>query len=312
MALLIPIDHGNDSIKTENCRFRSGLTSHKARPPVSDGVLELGEVYYTLSNDRIPYARDKTKDDRFFILTLFAVAQELLAQNRYSPVVEVDFAVGLPPEHYGPLKDRFEAYFKRGNVKFVYDGRPFCIVIRHVIVCPQAYSAVLAMDKEIGELPRVFLIDGGGYTFDIGLLLYGKPNMKFNRSLEEGTITMYNEVARLVNANHDMLLDEDRILAVLLGKEVHLAKDSQRAEEVAHTIKTAAFEHASDVLNKLRELKVDLRSNPAVFMGGAAELFKPVFETSDMVLDARYNLDPKCNVLGYKLLALNRIEKLSQ
>lgn len=312
MALLISIDHGNDSIKTENHRFRSGLATHKVRPPVSDGVLEFGDAYYTLSNERIPYARNKTKDERFFLLTLFAMAQEIKAHDCYSPVVEVDLAVGLPPEHYGPLKDRFEAYFRRGSVKFVYDGMPYCIVIRHVIVCPQGYSAVLAMDKEIGELPRVFLIDGGGYTFDVGLLLYGRPDMKFNRSLEEGTITMYNEVARLVNANHDMLIDEDRILAVLQGKEVHLAKDPQTAEDVAATIKTAAFEHANDVLNKLRELKVDLRSNPAVFMGGAAELFKPVFENSEMVLDARFNLDPKCNVLGYKLMARKRIEKLSQ
>jgi len=305
MAILIAIDHGNDSIKTENHRFRSGLTVHKAQPSMSEGLMEYKGLYYTLSNDRLPYMRNKTKDDRFFILTLFAIAKEL-ARRGISTPAEVDLAVGLPPEHFGPLKETFEKYFKRGSVAFVYDGKPMCIVIRHVIVCPQAYAAVLAMDREIAKLPRVFIIDGGGYTIDIGLLREGRPDMKFNRSLEEGTITMYNEIARLVNAQHDMLIDEDQILAVLTGEEVRLPDD------VVKTIKDLAFEHAKDILHKLRELKVELRSNPCVIMGGAAQLFKPVFDESDMVLDARYELDSNCNVLGYIKMANNRIRKIEQ
>lgn len=305
MAILIAIDHGNDSIKTEHYRFRSGLTAHKAKPSMMDGLLEYNGVYYTLSRDRLPYMRNKTDDDRFFILSLFAIARELADKEICAPV-EIDLAVGLPPEHFGPLKETFEKYFKRGSVGFVYDGKPFCIVIRHVVVCPQAYAAVLAMDQEIAEYPRVFIIDGGGYTIDVGLLREGRPDMKFNRSLEEGTITMYNEIARLVNADHDMLIDEDQILAVLTDCDVRLPED------VIKTIKDLAFEHAKDILNKLRELKVELRSNPCVIMGGAATLFKPVFDDSKMVLAARYELNPNCNVMGYIKMAKNRIRKIEQ
>ena len=39
--------------------------------------------YYTLTDQRIPYRRDKTEDERFFILTLFAIAHEIEAMGQY-------------------------------------------------------------------------------------------------------------------------------------------------------------------------------------------------------------------------------------
>lgn len=305
MAILLPIDHGNDSIKTENFRFRSGLAAHTVRPPMADEILEFQDKLYTLSSQRIPYMRNKTQDDRFFILTLFALAREVLKNGDYSPVMEMDLGVALPPEHFGSLNETFEKYFKRGKVHFVYNGKPFCIIIRYVVVCPQGYAAVLALGQEIEEFSNLFIIDGGGYTVDVGLLQYGVPDMMFNRSLEEGTIIMYNEIERLVGAKHNMTVNEDRILAVLKKKEENLPQD------VLDTIKTAAFDHANDILYKLREIKVDLRSNPCVMMGGVADLYKPVYEKSELVLTPRFILDPKCNVHGIKLMAQNRIKKLA-
>lgn len=305
MAILLPIDHGNDSIKTENFRFRSGLAMHTVKPPMSDEVLEYNNRYYTLSSERFPYMRDKTQDDRFFVLTLFSIAKEILKNGDYSPVLELDLGVGLPPEHFGVLRDRFESYFKRGKVNFIYNSKPFCIIIRHVVVCPQGYAAVLALDQELAELPSLFIIDGGGYTVDIGLLQYGIPDMKFNRSLEAGTIIMYNEISRLVGSKHDMLINEERILSVLQGK------GSDLLEDVVNTIKAASNDHANDILYKLREIRVDLRSNPCVMMGGLVDLFVPVYKESSMILSPRFVTDPQCNVKGIKLMARNKIQKLS-
>ena len=60
----------------------------------------------------------KTEDDRFFILTLFAVAEELHRKERYGEeVVHVSLAVGLPPAHYGAQNQSFIRYFSgRGIV----------------------------------------------------------------------------------------------------------------------------------------------------------------------------------------------------
>ncbi len=74
--MLISIDYGNKQMKTVNCLpFVSGLAESTTKPFGSD-ILMYQNRYYTLSNQRISYKRDKTEDDRFFILTLFGIAQE--------------------------------------------------------------------------------------------------------------------------------------------------------------------------------------------------------------------------------------------
>ena len=104
MSNIIAVDHGNYAIKTESHQFVSGLAEHLVRPPLADDLIEFDGKYWTLSSNRIAYKRDKTKDSRFFILTLFAIAKEL-SQDVDQPMVrDVTLAVGLPPEHYGSGK----------------------------------------------------------------------------------------------------------------------------------------------------------------------------------------------------------------
>lgn len=268
--MLISIDHGNSAIKTMNHTFISGLSEHTIKPPIADEVLEYGGRYWTLSSKRITYMMDKTEDERYFILTLFAIAKEFESSGRYIPVESVDLAVGLPPEHYGVLKDRFLNYFKRENeIRFVYNDKPYCIVINHVMVFPQAYAAVVPQSNLIVNTMRMFIVDIGGYTTDVLLLRNGKPDMQFCRSLESGVITMNNEIARKVNILHNMNIDDEHINAVLCGKETILP------QEVKDAIISETKVHAKNILDQLRELQVDLRSNPAIFVGGGSILLRP-------------------------------------
>ena len=100
--MLISIDHGNKQIKTNHRTFVSGLRESDTKPPFGKDVLFYKGKYYTLTDQRIPYMRDKTADERYFILTLFAVAFELAGtEYRKDEIVDVQLAVGLPPAHYG-------------------------------------------------------------------------------------------------------------------------------------------------------------------------------------------------------------------
>lgn len=68
--MLIAIDHGNKQVKTVHGNaIVSGVQKSKTRPYGRD-VLKYGGSYYTLSAQRIPYQKDKTTDERFFILSL--------------------------------------------------------------------------------------------------------------------------------------------------------------------------------------------------------------------------------------------------
>lgn len=295
--MLVAIDHGNYAIKTVNHSFVSGLSEHTVKPPMTDEILEYEGKYWTLSGRRLNYMRDKTQDERYFVLTLFAIAKELEENGGYQPVERIQLAVGLPPEHYGVLKERFARYFKRDNViRFVYRDRPYSILIDRVMVFPQAYAAVVPQSSQVIHTLRIFVVDIGGYTTDVLLLKNGKPDLQFCRSLETGIITMNNEIIRKVGALHDMRIEDEHISAVLSGKETILPED------VKETIRGATKLHAQDILNQLRELQVDLRSNPAIFIGGGSILLRPYLESSPLVAKASFVESPNANAIGYEML----------
>ena len=296
--MLIAIDHGNHACKSIHFNFVSGLAQHSVRPPMADEVLEYNGEFWTLSGQRLPYRRDKTRDESFFILTLFAIAKELAYVGPLPSAEKVDLAVGLPPEHYGLLKDKFRDYFKRNqSVQFIYNDKPITIMIRDVFVYPQAFAAIAPQKSQLKHHLRLFLVDIGGYTTDVLLLRQGKPDMQFCRSLETGVITMNNDIIRRVGALHDMQIEDEHISAVLAGKETILP------EEVKDTIRKSAEQHAINILNQLRELKVDLRSNPAVFIGGGSALFRDYLEKSPLVASATFVESVNANAIGYQAMA---------
>ena len=267
--MLIAIDHGNYNIKTSHHCFMAGLAEHSVRPPMADEVLEYEGKFWTLSGKRLSYRRDKTKDESYFILSLFAIAREMNYAGNYNSTEKVHLAVGLPPEQYGLLKDKFTAYFKRPqSIYFSYNDKPYTIMIGNVYVYPQAFAAIAPQKSQLKNHLQVFLVDIGGYTTDVLLLRKGKPDMQFCRSLEMGVITMNNDIIRRVGALHDMRIEDEHISAVLADKETILP------EIVKKTIRESANHHAKDILDKLRELQVDLRANPAVFIGGGSILYR--------------------------------------
>lgn len=304
--MIIAIDHGNYAIKTPHHTFVAGVSEHTVKPPMADEILEYEGRYWTLTGNRLSYMRDKTQDDRYFILTLFAIAKELELAAALSPVEQVDLAVGLPPEHYGVLRTKFAQYFKRpGPIKFVYKDHPISVMVGHVCVYPQAYAAVAPQIGKLKQSLRTFIVDIGGYTTDVLLIRNGKPDLQFCRSLEMGVITMNNDIIRKVNALHDMMVEDDHICAVLRGQETILPED------VKDTIRKATRLHAKNILDKLRELQVDLRSNPAIFIGGGSILFQEFIESSNLVAKADFIPDSKANAIGYHMLASAQLGRSS-
>ena len=72
--MIISVDHGNKSIKTPNTLFTSGLISSEGLQGFKADYICWNGRYYTLTEQRISYLRDKTEDERFYVLTLFALS----------------------------------------------------------------------------------------------------------------------------------------------------------------------------------------------------------------------------------------------
>ncbi len=296
--MLIAIDHGNKLVKVKNhAPFTSGLQESDA-PPFGGETLKYQGKYYTLSDKRIPYQRDKTVDDRFFILSLFAIAYEIEAAGAYSPnLMRVQLAVGLPPAHYGPQHKAFAGYFTgRGAVQFEMGKRTYSIFIEKVLCFPQAYAAAITILPSLRDKPKAIIIDQGGMTTDIMLLKDGAGDLSVCESLEHGVITMYNQVKSRVDAELGVLLEESEIDAILMGRKEHIPAEASDMVER----QTQAF--VNDLFSTLRERGLELRSGVVVFVGGGAILLRRQIEASGRVAHPIFVEDIRANVKGFEKL----------
>lgn len=217
--MLIGVDHGNKQIKTVHGEpFVSGLQQSLTRP--FGQSLQYCGTYYTLSNERIPFHKDKTEDDRFFVLTLIAIAEEITARGIGEKEQQhIQLAVGLPPAHFGSQAEKFTAYFQgRGLVEFMYGDKHYTISIEDVACYPQAYAAAATMLHALLDDPKAVVLDIGGFTADYLLLKNGKADLASCDSLENGVILLYNKIRSRGNAELDLLLDEGDVDAILMGR----------------------------------------------------------------------------------------------
>lgn len=298
--MIISIDHGNKQIKTLNRTFTSGLYKSDSRPAFGEDVLYYNSKYYALSEERIPYMRDKTKDNRFFILTLFAVAYEIEAAGKYTDkgTIEIKLNVGLPPSHYSGLYERYEEYFmgERRPICFTFHDKPYSIYISEVNSYPQAYAAAMTVYGMIRDLPRAFVVDIGGFTADYLLLKNGNADLSMCDSLEHGVILLYNAVKSKVNADFDLLIDESDIDSILKGERHGFPK------EVAVLTEKMALSFVDQLFGKLRERMIDLRVGRTVFIGGGSILLRKYIEASEKVSGCIIIDDIAANEKGYDLL----------
>ena len=276
--MLIGVDHGNKQIKTVHCApFVSGLQQSLTRP--FGPSLQYGGNYYTLSNERIPYRKDKTGDDRFFILTLIAIA------------------VGLPPAHFGAQAEKFTAYFqKKGIVEFQYRDKHYAISIDDVACYPQAYAAAATMLHTLMNEAKAVVVDIGGFTADYLLMKNGKADLSSCDSLENGVILLYNKIRSRGNAELDLLLDEGDVDAILTGKQ------TQYPPSAVRLVEQLAQEFVNDLFSTLRERMLDLRYCTVVFVGGGAILLRRQIEASGKVGKPLFVSNINANAAGYEYL----------
>lgn len=296
--MLISIDHGNKQIKTKRKTFVAGFVESDTKPPFGQNVLYYNNKYYTLTERRIPYMRDKTVDERYFILTLFAIGFELAEKNQQADeTIDIQLAIGLPPAHYGAQYERFENYFlNRGILDFQLDGNQYSIHISKALCFPQAYAAVMPIYQQIKQSPKVTVVDIGGYTADYLFIRSGEADLSICDSLDNGVIMLYNSIKSKINADFDILLDETDIDAILKGKQ------TEYEEIVIKVVNEQAQLFIGDLFGKLRERMVDLRSGKVVFVGGGSVLLEKQIRASGKVNSIMWVKEIAANTKGYELL----------
>lgn len=298
--MIISVDHGNKSIKTPHAIFTSGLVMSDGLQGFKTDYIGWNGKYYSLTERRISYLRDKTEDDRFFILTLFAIAKELEYRDVSETLdpIDITLLVGLPPAHYEQLHSRFEQYFlrRREAIDFEYNGKYYSVRINKVLSYPQAFAAAVTQYSTLKAHSVAYIIDIGGFTIDVLKLRFGRPDLEVVESFEKGVITLYNSIASKCNSQYARILEECEIDEVIRNQPTVLPG------EVQQLIRSMTADFLTEFYNFLRERGIDVSTSKCVFAGGGSLLLRGMIERGNKVAFPIFIEDIHANAIGYEVL----------
>lgn len=305
-AQIFGIDHGNGAVKGGNVNIPCGLVSYVSEPGrfMNEDILEYDGRYFTLSDKRMPFKEDKTSDEDYFILTLFALAMEARAEGTSLNGKEVVLGVGLPPADFGQQSVKFRNYFmehSRHGVKFRLNRKPVSFNIKNVYVSPQNFAAVMCFKASLFKKYRtVNCIDIGDGTVDLLVIRNGQPDLSVRVSDRTGMAVLRSEISNSIQQNFGLHLDSYDVEQVLMHEPTVL--DGKVVDEIFRM----ADDWFSMIVNRLHTHVPDFRTNPAVFLGGGSLLLKEQIKQSPDFKYIEFIEDVRANAIGYEKLAAAR------
>jgi len=307
MKRVITIDHGNRLMKSEHHVFPSSFVESKHIPSIGGDVLSYGGKTYTLTDQNLPVFNDKTEDERYFILSLFAIGKELANDaetlRKLTPHehIRVELLIGLPLLHFEAYRYKFERYFtsRVGVIRYEFNGKPYSVQITDAHAYPQAYSAAVTMLDKLKGSNRVNIVDIGGYTVDCLQLIKFKPNMALCTSLYWGVNTLFQSINEQVRATGGIDVSNSIIEGILRKDPADLAEYSEKR---INTISSTAISHTERMLAEIAQKGFDLEEDRTIFVGGGSILLSEYIHQTGKVKKPVFIDDVHANAKGYRLL----------
>lgn len=327
MYLTIGVDVGNYDTKTRSTTTTSGYTPYDNEQLLADKVLYFNNKYYVENIDnRMPFVEDKTDNDQCLILTLFAIAKEMIyraqhdskyvgsgnIQAEIQKIDSVNLAFGLPPGHFNKLARKTLEYYKskmKDGVRFSYCGYKFSFKLGICEAYAQDLAAVI-MNKDITinnpetGYSKYYIVGIGGYTVDVIPISDGKPEIDSCRSLSLGTRPMYEDIITRVQSVTAKTLSEKAIEDILRGRKSIMAPD------VIETVKKTASTHADKIINRCIQANCSFDEYPVVYYGGGCLLLKEYLKRNKLVVYSEFIEDVRANATNFEEF-LRRKHKLT-
>jgi len=309
--LVIPVDHGNRSIKSPNHTFAASIKEVGHLPSMGVDIVLYNGKEYALVDQRMAQKLDKTKDEDYFHLTLFTIGKELAGdKNTASGVfpgecIEVVLLVGLPPLQCKAMGESFTQYLMHGGepIHFQFNKIPYAIKVKDVQVYPQAYAAAMTALEHFKGVRTVNVIDIGGFTADLLRLTDMKPDMTVCTSLHYGVNLLFQRINEQVRATGANNVPDAVIEGILLKDEMVLQDCTQ---ERIGLVQTSAALFAQDLFREISQAGLDIATNRTVFVGGGSILLRDYIDKTGIVAKPIYVDNVRANVEGYRLIYDNR------
>jgi len=328
MKKIVAIDHGNRGTKSCSAlstslpgekgkliciNFASSFIDSTIQGSHGGDRLDFNGKEYTLVDCRFYQKDDKTADDDYFLLTLFAIGKQVLADlNCYKEMVqdgyvEIDLLVGVPPMHKKEIGAKFAKYFQREGkqISFRINDTPMIIKITNVHVYPQgvATTALNHLWAIVDSRDTVNIVDIGGYTVDCIRINNGQPDIV--ESLYIGVNILLDEVNSRINAKIGKRMTDSNIEGIIQKKAKSLNGCSNERQALVFDLTQKL---TVKLLAAVSQQGIDLREDYTIFVGGGAIALKKYILDTGMIGDAYFEDDIFANAKGY-LAAYNQMSK---
>ena len=310
MKRAIAIDHGNRMTKTPNFAFPTGVNEEGYVFGINSDRVDYFGKSYVLSEDRLPQRNDKSDDENFFILTLFAIGYELkeLYESDEKPksdeVIDLTLLVGLPPLHYRAMQNKFRDFFMKRDdrLNFEFNGIKMSINISKVYVYPQAYAASLTIAKDLEDYSIANIVDIGGYTTDCVQIANMELNIDLCTSIHKGIHRLLFKVNEKVRSQGLQDIPE-RVIEGIISNDAKTLSNYSR--DRIDLVKKEAHKFVLELLADVSRTGMDFEQDPIIFMGGGAILLKEPIKETKLIKKAIFIEDAHANAKGYELFYEN-------
>ena len=295
---IIGFDNGYQFGKTANFMFDNGVFPlGKVEPSVREHSLKFERKYYKVAEGRAAITEDKVSDENARLLTMVAIAKELLVAGVTK--ADVILAVGLPFSDYGREKKELIKYYEQKPIlKYDFEGIRYDITISKVFVFPQCYSAIA---QRLSNMKRDYLVaDIGSKTTDVIYIRNGLPMESKSITIERAMVKWIRQIQGSLQIQYGKNIPEHEILKVILKQKSSLPKSY-----IQH-IRNGITEQIDALILELEEREYDLTYTNIIYVGGGAVAVKNFTEPKDNVA---YDCDILANAKGYEFLAEQMLRK---
>ena len=261
-------------------------------PLTNNGLLEYRGRKYIIGQGRLGKQATKTENDNYFLLTLAGIAKEL-GYQRLEKTTHVELYAGVPLTMFGAERKAFREYlWHKEQLSFTFEGVHYCFYLDKVKIYAQCYAAIA---NRMGDMNRLRCVDLGSWTMDVLSVKDKIPMDKDAYTYEVGLITAFERIKKDGLPKVHCEIPEEDITDYIKGTGVN--------DEFIQIIEKGLQEYADNVEAKLREIKVDLKHENIIYVGGGASVMKKFGRTKGM--NIQYVTDVKANAIGYRYLADN-------
>lgn len=260
-------------------------------PALLDNLVEYQNRYYKIGTNRMEVKDTKVTDESYYILTLAALAKELMLCGKYR--AKIIMGVGLPLTRFGAEKKDFIDYLSRQNeIHAMFEGKYFNLRAEKVMIYPQCYGAIVDKIGTFYNDPVV--VDIGSWTIDIMPIIRQMPDEANCKTIPKGMITcirdINDEMVRVLNGEipENMIEDFMRHGTSALGKDY------------LDIINRKLSEFAEKVYNTLKGLGYNINVSQIIFVGGGASVMKHFGKMKGE--NIHFIEDVKVNAKGYEYL----------